>query len=385
MIFAKEVLSWSSSIYSTSVFMDIGRLGVTTFNTKRENTMFSLDDNRCAVCDAADGSGGYCQFKYFSFIVTLDGRIFVGDTQTPEGVAEGWKIESEPYCEAMWTGEDPNSLMVFGENSDKCESFILNKFKTRSELMKAVTIGKVYSSVYKLKDGLVHCDNGPAVESATGDVEYFTNGKRNRADGPAFVTSYGHIEYWVDGKCHNPNGPAVIGSDGTIEYWIDNKLHNLTGPAVIGPNGKITEYWVDGKRHNPNGPAIICSNGHVEYWVNDELHNPNGPAIERSNGSKEWWVDGKRTRKDGPAIVGPDGIEEYWFDGKRDRKDGPAVVFSDGSGLYFVDGKMAPSVIGRGNPPTMADNAWYYRGEYHHEDGPAVECVGAPEWFNTNN
>ena len=57
---------------------------------------------------------------------------------------------------------------------------------------------KLYLKKY-CKDGMLHREDGAAVEYANGDKEY-----------------------WVKGKLHRLDGPAIEEADGTKEYWINN-------------------------------------------------------------------------------------------------------------------------------------------------------------------
>jgi hypothetical protein len=47
---------------------------------------------------------------------------------------------------------------------------------------------------------MLHREDGPAVEYADGEVEYWVNGRLHREDGPAKEYSDGIKEYWVNGK-----------------------------------------------------------------------------------------------------------------------------------------------------------------------------------------
>lgn len=49
------------------------------------------------------------------------------------------------------------------------------------------------------KNGLLHCENGPAVITARGTVYWMQNGLKHREDGPAVIHSYGDKEWWLNG------------------------------------------------------------------------------------------------------------------------------------------------------------------------------------------
>ena len=94
--------------------------------------------------------------------------------------------------------------------------------------------------------------DGPAVEWANGDKEWYTNGKLNRLDGPAAEYVDGTKMWFVDGKCHRLDGPAHEYADGHNDWWIDGKYmtekqfneHTKPKPTC---EGKIIE--VDGIKY----------------------------------------------------------------------------------------------------------------------------------------
>jgi len=50
------------------------------------------------------------------------------------------------------------------------------------------------------KKGLLHREDGPAVEYIDGGKHWYVNGKRHRLDGPAVENANGGIEYCINGK-----------------------------------------------------------------------------------------------------------------------------------------------------------------------------------------
>jgi hypothetical protein len=70
----------------------------------------------------------------------------------------------------------------------------------------------------------LHRLDGPAIEDADGDKEWWVNGKRHRLDGPAIEWADGYKGWWVEGKCHRLDGPAIEWADGTKEWYVDGKL-----------------------------------------------------------------------------------------------------------------------------------------------------------------
>ena len=78
-------------------------------------------------------------------------------------------------------------------------------------LITSVYTGKAvdkYGTIYFLKDGKYHNENGPAITHTDGKVEYYVNGIRHRKDGPAVIYSSLKEEYWHDGLLDREDGPA---------------------------------------------------------------------------------------------------------------------------------------------------------------------------------
>ena len=51
-----------------------------------------------------------------------------------------------------------------------------------------------------LKDGFLHCEEGPALIFDTGTKIWFFGGKRHRLDGPACEYVNGFKEWYIDGE-----------------------------------------------------------------------------------------------------------------------------------------------------------------------------------------
>jgi hypothetical protein len=68
----------------------------------------------------------------------------------------------------------------------------------------------------------------------------------HRLDGPAIEYADGDKEWYVDGKHHRLEGPAVEYADGDKAWYVDGKLHRLDGPAIEHANGDKA-WWVEGK------------------------------------------------------------------------------------------------------------------------------------------
>lgn len=79
------------------------------------------------------------------------------------------------------------------------------------------------------------------------------------------VRSAGAIIYYLDGILHRQDGPAIEWEDGSFQWYKNGFLHRENGPAVT--SGKNQYWYFNGKRHRLDGPAVIFENGLVEYWV----------------------------------------------------------------------------------------------------------------------
>jgi len=110
-----------------------------------------------------------------------------------------------------------------------------------------MTVDEFGNKFYKLPNGDLHRENGPAIEWTNGDKFYYLNGKLYREDDPAIESPNGDKEWFLNGKRHREDGPAVE-SDGD-KYW-----------------------FLNGKRHRKDGPALENSNGRKEWFLNDRLY-----------------------------------------------------------------------------------------------------------------
>jgi hypothetical protein len=50
-------------------------------------------------------------------------------------------------------------------------------------------------------NGLLHREDGPAIEYGNGDKYWYLNGKLHREDGPAIEWADGDKYWWLNGKC----------------------------------------------------------------------------------------------------------------------------------------------------------------------------------------
>ena len=65
----------------------------------------------------------------------------------------------------------------------------------------------------------------------------------------------GTLRRFRDGKLHNDRGPAVETLDGDQEFRIDGKLHNPYGPTIVKRGGSVLAWHRQGKKVNAPPPA----------------------------------------------------------------------------------------------------------------------------------
>jgi hypothetical protein len=144
-----------------------------------------------------------------------------------------------------------------------------------------------------VRDEMLHCDDGPALEYADGSAVWYLHGKRNRDDGPAIEWADGSKGWYRDGKLHRDDGPAFEGADKTKEWYRNGKRHREDGPAIERADG--TKFWYrNGQRHREDGPAVEAADGIVRWYRDGKLHREDGPAFEGADGTKEWYRYGER-------------------------------------------------------------------------------------------
>ena len=73
---------------------------------------------------------------------------------------------------------------------------------------------------------------------------------------------------------------------------------------------------------------------------------------------------------------------KYWYlNGEYHREDGPAVEWADGTKSWWLNGKCH-----REDGPDVewanGDKYWWLNGKFHREDGPAIEYAdGTKAWY----
>jgi len=82
-----------------------------------------------------------------------------------------------------------------------------------------------------------------------GDKRYYKDKAmtiRHRLDGPAIEYADGDKEWYINGKCHREDGPAIEFASGDKSWYLNDILHREDGPAIEYASGY--KYWyINGK------------------------------------------------------------------------------------------------------------------------------------------
>jgi hypothetical protein len=146
-------------------------------------------------------------------------------------------------------------------------------------------------------DGLLHRDDGPAMESRI-SREWYCHGKRHRIGGPANITS-GKEEWWVNGELHREDGPAISCADGSQRWIQHGRMHRIDGPAWMEYSGEQRWYFqgqqVRSVTQDPATQLVVTEDfSGTTRWMREDgtLHRENGPAEIRADGSERWCING---------------------------------------------------------------------------------------------
>jgi hypothetical protein len=110
------------------------------------------------------------------------------------------------------------------------------------------------------ESGILHREDGPAVEFSNGEKRWYINGKLHRTDGPALIHENGDMFWYFEGKFHRENGPAIETKNGGSKDWyLNGKLHRTDGPAVIYAVGNklYNEWYINGRKCPPFTDMVV--------------------------------------------------------------------------------------------------------------------------------
>jgi len=79
------------------------------------------------------------------------------------------------------------------------------------------------------------------------------------------IDNYGNKYWYLYGLLHREDGPAIEWVDGDKSWYHHGYLHRLNGSAVEKNNGDKYWYFRD-QLHRLDGPAVEQSNGYKSWW-----------------------------------------------------------------------------------------------------------------------
>ena len=86
--------------------------------------------------------------------------------------------------------------------------------------------------------------------SRDGEKRWLLNGVLHREDGPAIEFIDGSKCWYRDGKPHRDCGlPACEWAYSGREWWVNGKLHRIDGPAIEDVEEDTFEFYIDGERY----------------------------------------------------------------------------------------------------------------------------------------
>ena len=91
------------------------------------------------------------------------------------------------------------------------------------------------------------------------------------------VNDYGTKAWWLNGLLHREDGPAVEDSDGNKSWYLNGKCHRVDGPAVEYSNGSKS-WYLNGKELTEEEHKK-ATRKHKEYTVS-ELEDILGEKIK---------------------------------------------------------------------------------------------------------
>lgn len=101
----------------------------------------------------------------------------------------------------------------------------------------------------------------------------------------------GTRQWFHNGLLHREDGPAIEYADGSKHWYRHGVAHRDEGPAVEKANG-LRQWRHNGVLHRIDGPAVEKAGGFKSWYVDGKLHRENGPAVERPDGTCQWYFDG---------------------------------------------------------------------------------------------
>ena len=175
-------------------------------------------------------------------------------------------------------------------------------------------------------------------------------------------------------ETYDENTIKIIIDDVGSFYFKNKKLHKDDDePAVDYENGTL-QWYKYGKLHRDDDmPAIIDNEGGKEWWYGGRRHREDDKPAVIYYGGEEWWLYGARHREDDKPAIVSDSTQEWWVGGFMHRENNPAVIRNLAHDLEDYEEQENPMFV---------KEAWYFNGELHRLDGPAITLQNEiREWY----
>ena len=92
--------------------------------------------------------------------------------------------------------------------------------------------------------------------------------------------AYG-MYYYLNGILHREDGPAIELVNGDRAWWVNGKLHREYDPAIEHGNG--TKIWYkNGKLHREAGSAVAFADGYKKWYLNGKFYGENNDFTNES-------------------------------------------------------------------------------------------------------
>ena len=114
----------------------------------------------------------------------------------------------------------------------------------------------------------LHRTNGPAYEETNGNKFWIQNSKNLDLSSSVEILSGGY-KWYLNGMLHREDGPAIEWYNDEKEWYQNNRKHRINGPAVID-HYSGNEWWINGQE---------LSHESVEMWIEEnqiDLSIPEG-------------------------------------------------------------------------------------------------------------
>jgi len=196
----------------------------------------------------------------------------------------------------------PVGKSVFGSDMEKPKAG--GWWQRRGENKEAPNDTHTYSEnisrtlLTRYRDGVLHCDDKPAIAWSIGEEKWYHDGVLDRKHGPAVIEVTGAQKCYRDGVMDSDNEPTLIEADGTRKWYRNGVLHRDDGPAVIEATG-AQKWYRNGVLDCDHGPAVIEADGTRKWYRDGVLHCDDGPAVIEADGTRKWYYLGKQYTKSG--------------------------------------------------------------------------------------